>query len=61
MPGRYFDEWRVGDRVTHQPSRTVTETDNLMFSAMTHNLQQRSDGNSCLAVPSGPGDRGVLA
>ena len=39
MPGRYFDEWTVGDRIIHQPSRTVTETDNLMFSAMTHNMQ----------------------
>lgn len=39
MPGRYFDEWQVGERITHQPSRTVTETDNLMFSAMTHNMQ----------------------
>ena len=39
MPGKYFDEWTVGDKITHQPSRTVTETDNLMFSAMTHNMQ----------------------
>ena len=39
MPGRYFDQWQVGDKITHQPSRTVTETDNLMFSAMTHNMQ----------------------
>ena len=39
MPGRYFDEWTLGDRIVHQPSRTVTETDNLMFSAMTHNMQ----------------------
>ena len=39
MPGRYFDEWKVGERIVHQPSRTVTETDNLLFSAMTHNLQ----------------------
>lgn len=39
MAGRYFDEWAVGDRISHQPSRTVTETDNLMFSAMTHNMQ----------------------
>lgn len=39
MPGRYFDEWTVGTRITHQPGRTVTETDNLMFSAMTHNMQ----------------------
>ncbi len=39
MPGKYFDEWTVGEKITHQPSRTVTETDNLMFSAMTHNMQ----------------------
>ncbi len=39
MPGKYYDEWTVGDKITHQPSRTVTETDNLMFSAMTHNMQ----------------------
>lgn len=39
MPGRYFDEWQVGDKIVHQPGRTVTETDNLLFSAMTHNMQ----------------------
>ena len=39
MPGKYFDEWTLGEKITHQPSRTVTETDNLMFSAMTHNMQ----------------------
>ena len=39
MAGRYFDQWTIGDRITHQPSRTVTETDNLLFSAMTHNMQ----------------------
>lgn len=39
MAGRYFDQWQVGDKLTHQPSRTVTETDNLMFSALTHNMQ----------------------
>ena len=39
MPGKFFDEWQVGDRIVHQPSRTVTETDNLLFSAMTHNMQ----------------------
>jgi acyl dehydratase len=39
MPGRCYEEWEPGTRLTHQPSRTVTETDNLLFSAMTHNLQ----------------------
>src|ERR671912_747515 len=39
MPGRYFDEWQVGDRVEHSISRTVTETDNLLISTLTHNPQ----------------------
>lgn len=39
MSGRYFDEWQVGDRIEHSVRRTVTETDNLLFSTMTHNPQ----------------------
>ena len=39
MAGRYFDQWRVGDRLAHDIRRTVTETDNLLFSTMTHNPQ----------------------
>ncbi|GAY23031.1 MULTISPECIES: MaoC family dehydratase [Sphingobium] len=39
MAGRYYDEWRIGDRMTHDIRRTVTETDNLLFSTMTHNPQ----------------------
>lgn len=39
MAGRYFDEWQVGDRIDHEIHRTVTETDNLLFSTMTHNPQ----------------------
>jgi acyl dehydratase len=39
MAGRYFDEWTVGDRIAHPIRRTVTETDNLLFSTMTHNPQ----------------------
>ena len=37
MAGRYFDEWQFGDQVTHSLRRTVTETDNLLVSALTHN------------------------
>jgi acyl dehydratase len=37
--GRYYDQWKVGDRLEHQIRRTVTETDNLLFSVMTHNPQ----------------------
>jgi acyl dehydratase len=39
MAGRYFDEWRVGDTIAHALRRTVTETDNLLFSTLTHNTQ----------------------
>ena len=39
MPGRYFDEWQVGDTIAHAVTRTVTETDNLLFSTLTHNPQ----------------------
>ncbi len=39
MAGKYFDQWEVGERVTHDIRRTVTETDNLLFSTMTHNPQ----------------------
>jgi acyl dehydratase len=39
MAGKYFDEWQVGERIVHEIRRTVTETDNLLFSVMTHNPQ----------------------
>jgi acyl dehydratase len=39
MAGRYFDDWIVGDTLVHEIRRTVTETDNLLFSVMTHNPQ----------------------
>lgn len=39
MPGRFFEEWRVGDRIDHAVRRTVTETDNVLISALTHNPQ----------------------
>jgi len=39
MAGRYFDEWQVGDTVAHSITRTVTETDNVLVSALTHNPQ----------------------
>jgi acyl dehydratase len=39
MAGKFFDEWVVGTRIEHDIRRTVTETDNLLFSTMTHNPQ----------------------
>jgi acyl dehydratase len=39
MAGRYFEEWKVGDRIEHSIRRTVTETDNVLISTLTHNPQ----------------------
>ncbi len=39
MAGKFFDEWVIGDMIAHEIRRTVTETDNLLFSTMTHNPQ----------------------
>jgi len=39
MAGLTFDEFQVGQVFSHQPGRTVTETDNLLFSALTLNPQ----------------------
>lgn len=39
MAGKFFDEWQLGDQIEHEIRRTVTETDNLLFSTMTHNPQ----------------------
>ncbi len=37
MPGLWFDELTVGMKFDHPIRRTVTETDNVLFTAMTHN------------------------
>lgn len=39
MAGKFFDQWQIGDTIAHDIRRTVTETDNLLFSVMTHNPQ----------------------
>ncbi len=39
MAGKFFDQWQIGDKITHDIRRTVTETDNLLFTTMTHNPQ----------------------
>lgn len=40
MAGVYFDELVVGQTFVHPTRRTLTETDNVLFSAMTHNPAQ---------------------
>ena len=37
MAGLYFEEFRVGQTFKHGIRRTVTEADNVFFSALTHN------------------------
>ena len=40
MPGLYFEEFKVGQKFAHPIRRTVTEADNVFFTAMTHNPAQ---------------------
>jgi acyl dehydratase len=37
MAGLYFEEFSVGQTFAHAIRRTVTEADNVLFTAMTHN------------------------
>lgn len=39
MPGRTFDEFHAGDVIRHSLGRTITEMDNVLFSALTMNTQ----------------------
>ena len=39
MAGLYFEEFAVGQVFEHAPGRTVTEMDNVLFSALTMNPQ----------------------
>jgi len=37
VPGLYFEEFTVGQTFVHSIRRTVTETDNVLITALTHN------------------------
>lgn len=39
VTGKYYEEFEVGDVVTHAVTRTVTEADNVMFTCLTMNPQ----------------------
>ena len=39
MAGKYYEELNVGDVFYHQPGRTITETDNLIFTTLSMNPQ----------------------
>ncbi|HEX3946045.1 MAG TPA: MaoC family dehydratase [Rhizomicrobium sp.] len=40
MAGLYFEEFSVGQKFQHPIRRTVTEADNVFFTALTHNPAQ---------------------
>jgi acyl dehydratase len=39
MPGRYYEEFEVGETIEHEKRRTVSESDNQRFCDMTMNQQ----------------------
>ena len=39
MPGRYYEEFEVGETIEHDKRRTVSEADNQQFCDMTMNQQ----------------------
>jgi acyl dehydratase len=39
MAGRYFEQFEIGEILRHDLHRTVTETDNLLMTTLTHNPQ----------------------
>lgn len=39
MPGKYYEEFEVGQTIQHKLGRTITEMDNVLFSSLTMNTQ----------------------
>jgi acyl dehydratase len=39
MAGRFYEDVEIGAPIRHDLRRTVTETDNLLITALTHNTQ----------------------
>ena len=39
MAGRLFEDFTLGETIAHAVRRTVTETDNLLITTLTHNVQ----------------------
>ncbi|HEY4211713.1 MAG TPA: MaoC family dehydratase [Steroidobacteraceae bacterium] len=54
MPGLYFEQFEVGQRFDHVVRRTVTETDNVLFSTLTMNpAALHLDAEYCKGTPFG--------
>jgi acyl dehydratase len=39
LAGRFYEQFEVGELIVHDLRRTVTETDNLLITTLTHNPQ----------------------
>ena len=39
MAGKYFEELSVGQVFKHQPGRTITETDNVLFTTRSTSMK----------------------
>ncbi len=39
MPGKYYEELEIGQKMSHALGRTITEADNVLFCGMTLNTQ----------------------
>ncbi|HVL88352.1 MAG TPA: MaoC family dehydratase [Candidatus Thermoplasmatota archaeon] len=39
MPGRHYEDFRVGEVIEHALRRTITEADNVLFCSLTLNTQ----------------------
>jgi len=54
MPGLYFEQFQVGQTFEHAVHRTVTETDNVLFSTLTMNPAAiHLDAEYCKGTPFG--------
>ena len=54
MPGLYFEQFQVGQTFEHLVHRTVTETDNVLFSTLTMNPAAiHLDAEYCKDTPFG--------
>ena len=51
-PGRYFEDFYVGDIYEHWPGRTITETDNIWFTNLTMNTHPVPVSYTHLTLPT---------
>ena len=58
MPGRYYEEFDVGERLVHERRRTISEADNQRFCDLTMN-QQPVHLDAAFAEDSAFGERVV--